>query len=106
MYFQPINDFSRVIFDAKTDFGFLINILPQALTGCNVWVSWSLFLSFFIGLCSYGEAGVADFKANVNEFFQQNQMEQNMEEADRNRTLLNESIELHAEITELVSEEF
>lgn len=91
----------RVVFNPKTDFGFLINILPQALTGCNVWVSWSLFLSFFIGLCSYVAACVADFETNFKEIIQHREVES--EDQDRNRVtnaLLNELIELHAEVTE------
>lgn len=93
----------RIILNTKTDSGFLINILPQALTGCNVWVSWSLFLAFFIGLCSYIKAFVDDFKINIDEIFQKIDDKSDLTEENHHRMtnmLLNESIELHAEVTE------
>lgn len=98
-----------MLFDPKTNFGFYFNLLPQALTGCNTWISWCLFLSFFIGLCLYVEACLGDFHAHINEICSpyQDECDENgekdvqMDETAfrKNETILNETIEMHVELT-------
>lgn len=103
----------RILFDEKTIVGYYINLLPQALTGCNTWISWCLFLSFFIGLCSYVEACVADFQAHIHEICSAHKVEEDGSDeenssvgesvARRNGTILNETVELHIELTKWVT---
>lgn len=87
----------RVILDDKTPIGFFINLLPQALTACNCWLNWILFLSFFISLLTYVEACVADFEASINKICNQYD---DLGRAKMNTDFfLNQTIELHAELT-------
>lgn len=98
-----------MLFDPKTNFGFYLNLLPQALTGCNTWISWCLFLSFLIGLCLYVEACLADFHAHINEICRsyQDEYDENDENdagfnetlVRKNETIFNETIKLHIELT-------
>lgn len=80
----------------KTPIGFYINLLPQALTGCNTWLNWILFLSFFISTLTYIEGCVADFEANIGDICNQ------YDDLGRTRVntdlRVNQTIELHAKI--------
>lgn len=86
----------RVILNAKTSFGFYINLLPQALTGCNTWVTWILFLSFFIGLLTYVAAFVNDFELNITNICDYS----NGDNINQKHKVLTETIQLHSELTE------
>lgn len=88
------------MFDAKTYFGFYVNLLPQALTGVNTWINWILFLSFFISILLYVEASLADFEANFSEIC--NQDYESGDSFHKTEVLLNQTIDLHAELTKLV----
>lgn len=88
------------MFDAKTYFGFYINLLPQALTGVNTWMNWILFLSFFMSILLYVEASLADFEANFSEIC--NQDDKSGDSFHKTDVLLNRTIDLHSELTKLV----
>lgn len=87
----------RVILNDKTPIGFFINLLPQALTACNCWLNWILFLSFFISLLTFVEACVADFEASIDEIC--NQYDDLGRTKMKTDLFLNQTIELHAELT-------
>lgn len=65
--------------------------------GVNTWLNWILFLSFFISLLTYIEACVADFEASIADICDQYD---DLGKTKVNTDLqLNQTIELHAEIT-------
>lgn len=85
-----------MMLNEKTAIGFYINLLPQALTGCNCWLNWILFLSFFISTLTYIEACVADFEANIGDIC--NQYDDLGRTKINTDLCVNQTIELHAEI--------
>lgn len=87
-----------MIFDAKTYFGFYINLLPQALTGVNTWMNWILFLSFFISILTYIEACLNDIETNIIAICKENNND-DVIQYQNSDLILNQTIELHAELT-------
>lgn len=77
-----------------------MNLLPQALTGCNVWLTWILFLSLFIGILGYVEAFTADFGANIEQIcnFYNGPHDPKVVNM-KSHEVLTKIINLHAEVT-------
>lgn len=88
--------YSRLMLDEKSYFGYYLNLIPQGLTGVNTWVTWTLFLSFFIGVCNYVEACLADFEANITVI---GRLHSKGVIDRKTRQLLNDTLDLHAELT-------